>query len=242
VTVAAVGGLIRSSVVEGMVHWLMRARDFALSVESALPPTGVTISAPTGKTPKTVPVTASISVRPVGITSNDYAASLLISVYQLQGTPPTEAGIADVDWTVAGNVRGVPQALWGAPVATASTALVSGDPTITTVVGATLAPTQLPPSQCTPEMVITTVFEDRQVASGSISIAPSDQPVGTPPIEADSFADIARIATDPALSARTDLFAALASIGVTAWTDDPLTAIAASPGDAFADEPLELVT
>lgn len=242
VTVAAVDGLIRSSVVEGIVHWLMRPRDFALSVESALPPTAVTIAAPAGKTPATVPVSASISVRPVGISSADYGASLVINVYELQGTPPTEDGIADIDWTVEGDVRGVPQALWGVPVATASPALVSGDQTITTVVGATLTPTQLPPSQCTPEMVIATVFQDRQVASGSISIAPSDAPVGTPPTAADSFADIAQIATDPALSARTDLFAALASIGVTAWTNGPLTLIAASPGDAFADEPLEPVT
>lgn len=243
VTISAVGGLLRSTIVEGATHWLARARGFAFAADCTFPPTTIDVPAE-GHDDQHVKQTAAIAIRPVGMAAGKYSAPQTIRVVRLVGphpAPTAPGDLAAVDWAVTHDVRGVPQALWGAPVKGTSPPPNPDGPTVPAIVGATVAPKQALPATCTPEMRIDVVFVDRVVNADTekLPIAPGDQPVGTPPVSAHSFAHIAQTASDDVRSKRSALFGALGGLGVNAWYDEPLTAMAASPGDSFADEPLE---
>jgi hypothetical protein len=242
VTIAAKGGLVRSSVASGASHWLMRSHRLRLAVESVFPPAAdpspavqkPAISGPNGTT---LEQDASIAVRPVALASADYRAPVTIEILEATAKGPIAS---TADWVLAPARKPVPKALWGPPVEGASPPADAAAPTIDAVAGATLGVKQDLPAECTPEMKIATVFADQTRSTGVLPIAPSDEPVGASPVTSDTtFGDLGSIDLDPALAARAALFTALAELGVAAWYDDPLTAMAASPGDSFADEPME---
>jgi hypothetical protein len=237
VTVSATSGLLRSSVVAGASHWLVRAGDFAFSADCTFPPSAITIPA-TRHPDQTVKQPLAVAMRPVGMEAAAYSAPATVTVMALGDDP----GPAAVAWAVTPDVHGVPQALWGDPVAGSSPPLNADDPTLTAVVGATLAVPQAVPTAGTPVMAIDTVFGDRTVNENhthTLPIAPSDAAVGTPPGPADSFADIQNVASDAVKQSRASLFAALRGLGVEPWYDEPLAAVGASPRASFADEPME---
>lgn len=114
-------------------------------------------------------------------------------------------------------------------------------PTVVALVGLTMTPKAPVLNNCTPEMVITTVFGDLVINPDDEKHLPLSQaavPVKLIPAVADSFQDIANINSDPLVKQRTDVFTELMSMGVNGWVNDPLPEMARSPGKAFADEPL----
>jgi hypothetical protein len=115
-------------------------------------------------------------------------------------------------------------------------------PTITGTGGVVLRPVQPAVVNCTPEMQIDEVFEDRIVnpdEAGGLSISPGRDAVGARPVDADSFADIANIGSKDVVSARGTLYAALQLAGVAPGANEALDTLAGDPGASFADEPLE---
>ena len=183
--------------------------------------------------------TADVAARPLGMASSQYAAPLTITVTEKTGKG-TEQAL--VDWVLTGIVRSVPKAIWGQPVSGPTPPLDADAPTINAVVGAALQARQDLPEDATPEMTIASVFGDRTLNAepGPLAVTPGDAVAGTPPAASGTtFQDLAAIAADPARAARAALFGALEGLGVTGWSNDPLTVLAASPGAVFADAPLE---
>jgi hypothetical protein len=91
-------------------------------------------------------------------------------------------------------------------------------------------------------MVIDQVFDDRTINPTNgyrLPLSQAQQPVGTPPQSADSYADTATVNSTTVASNRQALFLGLQALGVNGWTNDPLPLMAANPGQDFADEPLE---
>jgi hypothetical protein len=262
-SVVADAGLIRQLELEGVSHWLVRPGRLSFSVASAVPASKVVVQGSDGD--HTVPTTP-VAIRGVGggISSQDYQSTQTIAIL---GLSPVEAAdlqpclattssctvlpsgctagpISLAGWNLGPVVKELPQALWGDPVPKGQTQppLDADGPTVTGTVGATLTPAETPAENCTPEMVIAEVFEDRVVNPDDAYLLPLSQqatPAGTPPQPADSFADIAHVEDPDVVAARSDLFTALQLLAVNAWTNDPLEAMAATPGLDFADEPLE---
>lgn len=242
VTISATSGLLRASIAEGASHWLVRAREFAFAANCAFPPTSVTVQVPSKQQPEPLTQMEKIAIRPVGMQAAEYDAPHTITIVKLNRQHPDPGpDVAAVDWTVTRNDSGVPQALWGAPVDGTTPPANPNGPTVKALVGATVEPTQSLPTTCTPEMQIDVVFADRVVSTrtDTLPIGPADRPTGAAPVQADSFADIANVATKPVAAKRTALFMALAGLGVDAGGDEPMATMGASPGDSFAGEPLE---
>lgn len=239
VTLTSSAGLLRTGVVKGVVHWLVRLRDFAFTAGCAFPPTSLESPAP-----QPLLQGADIAIRPIGLDTRAYVGPATITVVDLaeDDPDPTAPGTpAKITWAASSVERGVPKALWGTPVSGAAPPPDADAPTLTALTGATLATDQEPPAACTPEMTIDAVFADDVLDSppAALPIGPGDQPLGTPPVARDSFAAIAAIASAEVAGRRATLFAALGGLGVNAGYDDPLTAMAGAPADSFADEPLE---
>ena len=90
--------------------------------------------------------------------------------------------------------------------------------------------------------MIDTLFADRYVNLTDAYQLPLSQTLaatGAPPADVDSFQELTQVNTTAVVTKRSALFAALQSLGVNGWTNDPLPQMAATPGLDFADEPLE---
>ena len=100
-------------------------------------------------------------------------------------------------------------------------------------------------TNCTPQMVVDTLFADRTVNLDAQFLLPLSQtapPSDNPPQTVDSFADIRHINDPLVVQKRVSVYAALQALGVNAWTNDPMAALAATPEQGFADEPMEGTT
>jgi hypothetical protein len=131
--------------------------------------------------------------------------------------------------------------MWGDPIAPQQSPDVNetNGPTLPAWVGATLMPSQVDPVG-TPQMSISEVLADLPVTKTpmKMAIAPGAAPEKVPPVQADSFWDIAHVEDQKA--PRAALFDALRGFGIDPWTNDGLDAMQQDPGLAFADEPMEV--
>ena len=75
-----------------------------------------------------------------------------------------------------------------------------------------------------------------------LPLSQTESPVDQAPRPANTYAALAHVADDAVVRRRTAVFAALQALGVEPWTNEPLARMAAAPGEAFADEPLEAAT
>jgi hypothetical protein len=150
--------------------------------------------------------------------------------------------LAHALWTANATVQQVPKAMWGDPLTSGTAPPVSeeGGATRSGQVGARLTPRHPPIVNCTPEMSIADVFQELSEVTGPMAISPSATPTAKAPIASDSFADLGAIGNQPQANRRAALFTALQALGVDPQTDGDLSAMAAAPGLAFADEPMEV--
>jgi hypothetical protein len=91
-------------------------------------------------------------------------------------------------------------------------------------------------------MNIEDVFADRVVNADDtfrLPLSETQAPIINTPQVVDSFVDIARVNDDALAGKRGALFAALQTLGINGWTNEPLPQMAAHPGLDFADEPME---
>jgi hypothetical protein len=238
VTISALSGLRRAAVAKGVSHWLMRGTEFVLAARSVFPPSSIELF----EGPDPIEQSG-IAIRPVGMETADYVAPQKLKVLFLPHQDPTEPGEkTPIDWQVTKLEQGVPQAIWGSPVAGDSPSPNSEAPTLPAIVGVSFSPQLDLPTAATPEMKIATVFAEQNVneVTELLPIGPADQPVGVAPsVVSTSFEDIEGIETAAVAGRRDLLFAALSELGVDAWQNDPMEKMAASPGDSFADEPME---
>jgi hypothetical protein len=143
------------------------------------------------------------------------------------------------DWQASAVTQELPLSMWGD---VGATNINPSTPTVTGTIGVTLGPIVTVITNCTPEMVIYQIFDDRTVNSGDeyqLPLSQTMQPSANAPAAADSFADIAGVNEPAMVASRNALFAALQNLGINAWTNDPLPLMAANPGYNFADEPME---
>jgi hypothetical protein len=258
-TINVTSGLKTSQVVDGLTIWLVRPGQFAFSVASAIPASQLAVqgNGDSGKNFTGNPV----ALRNVngGIPSSDYQSTQTVAVLSfgtasvdaLQAAVATDCSVnpanialEDLDgWAVDALNQGLPQAMWGDPVPRGQQPDINAPvPTVSGTVGVTMAP--LPPDDpnCTPQMVIDQVFADRTVNSADqygLPISAAQTPCPTPPVVADSFDQIAHVNDPDTAGQRAALFDALTVLGISGWTNDPLPQMAATPGQDFADEPLE---
>ena len=259
VHIDALAGLIRSAVVEGVAHWLVRPAQLVLAVHSAIPASDVELtgSGQVGSITK-VGIRGLQTRGGEGVAPADYQSTQTITVLHLQSggsaavatnsataspctTQPGTAPVAKVAWSATPFMQQVPKAMWGDPIDAGSGPPVNepGGQAVPAQVGATLAPLQPEPVNGTPEMAIATVFADRSIGDPmGMAIGPAVTATDRPPVQSDSFRDIAHVA-DRA-DARSALFAALQRLGVDASTDGQLSQMRADPGLDFADEPMEV--
>lgn len=259
-TVTVSDGLVRQQPVGTLTHWLVRPGQLRFVVASAVPASSIVVQ---GRAGSTTLDGDPVGIRGVGggIAPSDYRSTQTIAVLRLGSGPgditacelkpdgnstiPAGCKAGPVDlaaWDIEKVRRPLPQALWGKPVPpTTDPPLNSDGPTVTGTVGVTMAPVQPAATNGTPAMTIAQVFADRVVDPNTeerLSISPRQLlDLGTPPRVAASFADIAHVAD--VAKTRTALFDALGQLGRNVGTDGPLTTMAADPGSAFADEPME---
>jgi hypothetical protein len=269
-SINAVTGLLRTGTTGTLTHWLVRAEQFEFSVGSAVPASSLVIPSEDPKDNVTKTGTQ-VGIRRVNgdIAPANYHSTQTVTILafkegsmtsdpdgQIKACLATVAGctgqpagcsatpIIVTDWDIETVTTKVPEALWGNPVAGGTPPDVnSKTPTIPAVTGLTLAPKAPVITNCTPPMVIDTVFDDRTVNPTNeyqLPLSQTQQPSQNVPVQADSFVDIAHINDSPGAAAqRALLFQALQGLGVNGWTNGDLTDMAASPGKEFADEPLE---
>lgn len=262
-TITVNAGLKSQQTVEGLTLWLVRAGQFSFTVASAVAATQVVVQSG-GSTPAVTVIGGPVALRNVngGIPASDYQSTQTVAIVQLTSDSVAHiqacmataspcsadpAGCTDpledlAGWEVGGVVRPLPQGMWGDPVPAGQDPDINGTPTVDGTVGVSMQPLAPVIAGCTPEMVIDTVFADRTVNPGdqyALPLSAAQLPCPATPAAADSFAQIAQV-NDPATAAqRADLFGALTLLGISGWTNDPLPLMEASPGQDFADEPME---
>lgn len=244
-------GLIRSHQADDLTLWLVRASQFQFSVGSAIPASALVAI---GADSTTNLAGTKVGVQRVngGISPVDYQSQQTITIVKvLDGnfgahaatncaTPSTD-NLADIGgWEIDVLNKNVPQAMWGPPTTDAT---INGDSsTINAAVGVTMYPKPPVITSCTPEMVIDDLFEDRTINVDDQFMLPLSQTqtaAANTPLDVDSFADISLINDQAIYQRRSNVFATLSALGINAWSNDQLNAIAAGPGKAFADEPME---
>lgn len=254
-----VAGILRTLAVGGNTLWLVRPSTFRVEVGSAIPASLVVVeSTAGGKQLRGLPV----AMRGVngGIPSAGYRCTQTVTLVKLaagsaasiaacmatacSNHPPGCGGtIADTTgWNADPLVRALPQALWGDPLPAGQTPDINpATPTVDGTVGVTMYPAGRAIRNCTPPLAMAQLFAGRVVNADDewrLPLSNLDRPCPDAPRAADTFAQIARAASPATARARAGLFMALGELGVQAWTDEPLTATAADPGLAFADEPM----
>jgi hypothetical protein len=263
-TINTAAGLISTRVVDGLTLWLVRAEQLQLTIGSAIPASSIVVSSKDASHTLTLPGTQ-LGVRRVNgdISKDHYQSTQTVTILALSSdtvahirecmatTSPCTgqpAGCNDspIDitcWDAKTAQTGVPEAMYGNPIPGGQLPDInSKTATIPAVTGLTLAPKPPTITNCTPEMVIDEVFDDRTVNPTDVYRLPLSQtlqPSSVVAQAADSFPDIARVNDQTVAAARDNLFAALQGLGVNSWTNNRLPKMAETPGLAFADEPLE---
>jgi hypothetical protein len=247
-------GLLRVHTEPNLSLWLVRPGSFQFTTGSAVPASQIQVN------DYTVPnVEQGIGIPRLngGISPDAYRSlqTVTISLLEDRHIQAARAGaiLAGADsaagsnagtpvemkgWTVVGSNKHLPKAMWS----NAATSINADSSTIKATVGVTVRPAARKISNCTPQMVIRDVFADRTINpenANRLSVSQSDQPINNPAQKADSFPSIAAINGVQIAASRKSVFAALERMGINAWTNNPMTATAASPGRAFADEPME---
>jgi hypothetical protein len=248
-------GLLRVHTEQNLSLWLVRPGSFQFTVGSAIPASEIQVN------DYTVPnVERGIGIQRLngGISPDAYRSPQTVTISLLEnndlqavrsgamlaGTDDFGAGSnigMPVDmkgWAVVESNKRLPKAIWSNAGATVN----AESSTVKATVGVTISPAARKATNCTPQMVIRDVFADRTINpddTNRLSVSQAEQPVNNPAQKADSFPNIAAINSDQVAGSRKSVFAALERMGINAWTDNPMTATAASPGRAFADEPME---
>jgi hypothetical protein len=256
-------GLRSTQTRDGLTLWLVRAGQFKFNVASALPASAVVVESQDAKDNYVIKGQP-VGMRRVngGIAPNDYRSTQTVAILQLKVDGPARikacmattnpcatqpAGcdskpIIVTGWQIEPTTMPLPQAMWGDLVPSGQEPDINpSKPTINGTVGVTMNPKPPVVHNCTPEMVINQIFADRIVNASDeywLLLSPTQPPSGNTPRPADSFVDIAAVNSPPVVRKRNALFAALLGLGVNAWTNEPLPHMAATPGRAFADEPM----
>jgi hypothetical protein len=262
-TLNATQGILRTGTIGNLTVWLVRAEQLVLNLSSAIPASQIVVVSESAAHNVTIPGQPANMRGVSGVTPSNYSAVQTVAILALSSdsighidacmatTSPCTAqpaGCTDqpIDlqgWSVNPITGQVPKALWGPPVPAGQAPNINDNPsTIAATTGVTMAPLGRTITNCTPQMVIATVFGDIPVNPSDENRLPLSQtrrPSGTSPKPADSFVDIANVNSETVSTNRADLFVALQALGVNGWTNNPLPQMAANPGRAFADEPLE---
>jgi hypothetical protein len=256
----AVDGLLTTQTQDSLTLWLVRAGQFQFTVGSAIPATTIFV----GDTSNSNNV--SFTGQPVGllrvnggISPQNYVSKQTITLLQLSAddvstiqacmatanpctTQPAgcTAQVPPVTgWQINPVTQNLPQAMWGSA---ANSSINQSPPTVTGTTGVTMSPAAPVVTNCTPEMLIDEIFPGLTVNSGNeytMPLSQTAQPLANQPQAANSFADIANVNDAAVVAERNAVFASLQSLGVYAWTNDPLPLMAANPGKDFADAPME---
>ncbi|MEO8433927.1 MAG: DUF6603 domain-containing protein [Pyrinomonadaceae bacterium] len=255
-------GLIRSHQADGMTFWLVRAGQFKFATGSALPASVIVVENHDPQTNVTIQGNK-VGIQRVngGISPDNYQSQQTVTILKLSktdaahvqacmatagncATQPAGCGEtpADIsDWEIDAVTKGLPTAMWGTPSSSTDPSINADSSTVTGTTGVTMYPKAPVITNCTPQMVIDDLFADRTVNSNQymLPLSQTAPPSNNPPQAVDSFADISHINDSAVMQRRSAIFAALQSLGINAWTNDPLVAMAATPGKSFADEPME---
>ena len=270
-TINAVAGLLRAQQVNGLTLWLVRPEQFEVAIGSQVPAwmgdantPAIVVSSANPADDLTLPGTP-VNMRGVngGISAADYRSTQSITILALAddsvqhieacmattspctGRPAgcTDPPIAVTDWDVEAVQTQLPEAMWGTPVPPGQSSDVnSKTPTVAATTGVIMAPRAPVIANCTPEMVVDQIFDDRTVNKDDqnrLPLSQTAQPSTAVPAPADSFTDMAHVNDPATVEKRGALFAALQGLDINGWTNAPLPQMAAAPGGAFADEPLE---
>ncbi len=250
---------------DGLTLWLVRPGHFRFTVGSAVPASTIVVEGHDASQDVTI-AGRSVSMRRVngGIGPDRYRSPQTVSIIRLKQNhhgvrdimacmvTPTSTGrvpsgcqgspIDITGWEIAAVEKNLPQAMWGAPITSGGAPTINGESTVTGTIGVTMSPRMRPITNCTPEMVIDDVFRDRVINREDayrLPLSRDRKPSGNVPAEAPSFADIARIAEPAVKTRRIAVFEALQRLGANGWTNEEMSGMAAAPGLAFADEPME---
>jgi hypothetical protein len=235
--VSAQGGLLRQiKNADDTTWWIVRADSFRFASETTIPASEVYLTTPAGGI--SVPAKNAPGARPLGFSS--ISAKQTITITNLD-----TGHVEDFNnWSYTPHTRGVPEALWGAAVdpgrqlAPAATVLPDR------LVGIANAGINFQAPAGTPPIAIQAAFgyfmldQDR---SDWLPLSPAAQPpAGDPPRRSDqSLATIqGSIMQDGVAALRTDIFAALAPVGLPGGTNGELNALARQPGVGFAAAPM----
>ncbi|MBV9280187.1 MAG: hypothetical protein JOZ41_08920 [Chloroflexi bacterium] len=185
-------GLKTTHALDGLTLWLVRADQFELSVDSAIPASQIVVESEKAADNKTIPGTR-VGIRRVhgDIGPDAYRSTQTVTILQLKsdksdkqdhildhikacmatsspctGRPEacTDPRIKVDTWDVQAVQKKLPQAMWGDPVpANQVPAINAPDATVTATAGVTMSPRERPVTNCTPQMGIDQVFADRTV-------------------------------------------------------------------------------
>ncbi|MGK4584976.1 DUF6603 domain-containing protein [Kitasatospora sp. HPMI-4] len=207
---------------------LVRIDGFAVTVESALPASRITVNGDT----LAATGAGSIDIRPMGLTG-------VVSEQHVRITGPDgrEFAWADADWTITPVRQGMPQALWGRPLGKPGDALTQ--------------PGLVP--DCLTGLEITAPAPGRGGSVGPVSAAALDVEevlprgatplrdtavAGRPPVTEPGSIDVITDTLTATAPARTAVHRALAALGAAAGSDGPLTRYATLAGRTLTDAPL----
>jgi hypothetical protein len=248
-------GLLRVHTEQNLSMWLVRPGSFQFTTGSAIPASQIKVN---DYAVQNVKQGIGIQRLNGGIAPDRYQSLQTVTISRLSESDihavrsgPTPKGTdklgvgspqgraVDINgWEVIASNKNLPKAIWS----NAATSVNADSSTIEGTTGVTLRPVARKINNCTPQMVIRDVFADRVINPDDerrLSVSQAQQPYDNPARKADSFADIAAINGDKVVNSRQAVFSALQKMGINGWTNNPMTATAASPGGAFADEPME---
>jgi len=236
-------GLKSTFTEEKSKRWIVRPGKFCFNVSSAIPASKVIVESEYKKDDHIIDG-SKVAIRKVngGISKDDYQSTQTITV-----TEHLESGkdriITVTDWDIETGSQEMPQAMWGDPVPEGEYPDINPKkPTVTATTGVTMHPNAPDHQNCTPDIEIDKVFEDRTVNPKDayrLSVFQGQPPYDNEPKTAATFADIAHINDEAVKEKRAGIFTALQGLNINGWTDNPLTEMAQAPGQDFSDEPME---
>ncbi len=237
-TISADSGLLSTTGTGTDLHWFVRPDEFAFSTKTAVPSTSSVLVDSTGRHARTenasgVTANTDISVRPMGIegATAEHSVQLKNSSGALVSWDSFDADLS---------LGSTPEAMWGAPVETLTADAKLIDDCALGFRGIRHKPhsTLSGPPAIDVEAAFTYVIVD-DLERGWLPIDPETVPPdsGGPEPSTTTLQTISQTLTQTA-TARTDLFDALATLGVDAGANGPLTAFAANPTAELRANPM----
>lgn len=257
-------GLKRTKTEDDLTLWLVRPGQFKFTINSALPASSIVVQSENSADDRTLAGTQ-VGMRRVngGIAASAYNSTQTIAILALKvddvasikacmattsacTTQPSGCNGTPVivtDWEIDTVSKNMPTAMWGDIIPAGQDPDINAAiPAVTATIGVTMNPKPPVINNCTPEMVIDVIFSDRVVNATDeyrLPLSQTAQPPAPSPQMAQTFTDIMNINTPTVSQTRGALFAALENMGLSPSTNDALPQMAATPGQDFADEPLE---